>query len=96
MMQQQTLDDLTTEEFEKLLDNFIQRDDEEMPISTFFAALELIDREKRQQIIDVTGKLIEGKLFLSLPKEATTSIEVHNNEILIDENRKIIIHLNAS
>ena len=96
MMQQQTLDDLTTEEFEQLLDNFIQRDDEEMPISPFFATLELIDREKRQQIIDVTGKLIEGKIFLSLPKEATASIEVHNNEILIDENRKIIIHLNAS
>ena len=96
MMQQQTLDDLTAEEFEQLLDNFIQRDDEEMPISTFFAALELIDREKRQQIIDVTGEIIEGKLFLSLPKVSAALIEVRGNEILIDETRKIIIHLNAS
>jgi hypothetical protein len=51
-MKEQILDYLTPDEFEQLLDDFIQRDDEEIPTSTFFAALELIDREKRQQIID--------------------------------------------
>jgi hypothetical protein len=95
-MSQQTLDDLTAEEFEQLLDDFIQRDDEEIPISTFFAALELIDREKRQQVIDVEGEIIAGELFLSLRKGATAPIEVRGNEILIDETRKIIIHLNAN
>ena len=57
MMKGQTLDDLTSEEFEQLLDDFIQRNDEQIPVSTFFAALELIDREKRQQVIDVEGKI---------------------------------------
>ena len=38
------------EEFEKLLDDFIQRDNEEMPVSTFFAALESIDREKKKKL----------------------------------------------
>ena len=62
MMKGQTLDDLTSEEFEQLLDDFIQRDNEEIPASTFFAALELIDREKRQHLIpltDILGKDIK-------------------------------------
>ena len=67
-----------------------------MPISTFFAVLELIDREKRQQVIDVEGEIIAGKLSLSLPKGTAAPIEVHGNEILIDGKRKIIIRLNAS
>lgn len=96
MMKEQTLDDFTSEEFEQLLDDFIHRDDEEVPTSTFFAALELIDREKRQQIIDVEGKIISGNLSLSLPKGTAAPIEVRGNEILIDGTRKIIIHLNAS
>lgn len=88
-----TLEDLTTEEFEQLLDDFIEREDEEMGASTFFAALELIDKERRREIIDVEGEILDGKLVLSLSKEIPAWVEVHGNEILLDENRKIIVHL---
>ena len=47
MNKQRTLEDLTTEEFEQSLEDFIQRDDEEMPVSTFFEAFESIDHEKQ-------------------------------------------------
>lgn len=95
-MEMQTLDDLTVEEFEQVLDNFIQRDADEMPVSTFFPALDLIDREKKQQLIDIEGKIIQGELFLSLPKGTVAGIEVNGNELRIDKTRKIVIHLDAS
>ena len=46
-MTEKLLEEMSPEEFEQLMDDFITREQTEVSISTFFKALALIDRERQ-------------------------------------------------
>ncbi|MFQ6039650.1 MAG: hypothetical protein ACE5PV_02235 [Candidatus Poribacteria bacterium] len=91
-MKDKSLEKLTDEEFNKVIENFIEREAEgtdEMEVSTFFQLWDEIEKKRIKQTIEVEGNIVEGKLVLSLEKPAL-NISVHENEIVTPYERIIV------
>ena len=70
-MKEKTLEQLTDEEFETVIENFIELEAEgmdEMEASTFFRLWDEIEKKRAKSTIEVEGNIMEGKLVLSLEK----------------------------
>jgi hypothetical protein len=81
-----TFKDLTNEEFRSLLENLDDEALTDLPDSTFFEALAAIDEAGRQQVVELTGKVLSGQLVLSgsgLLPVAGNTIRVGNQTIVI-------------
>jgi len=91
-MTEKLLENMPSEEFEQSLDDFITREQSEVPVSTFFEALALIDREKREaaRVIRLRTRIVDGQLVFS-PPEAETAITVERNEIVLEDGRRILL-----
>ena len=73
------LTDMSYDEFQTLIDGYIERTSQqtgEMPASTFFELLfeKLVART--QQTIEITGRIINNQLVLSLPEQKPSSVQV--------------------
>jgi len=62
-----TIADLTTEEFNELIDGFIQREDDRIEPSTFLKAVAELERERAREVIEITGKLVDGEIIFDEP-----------------------------
>jgi len=80
------------ERFEEIMFSFIQRGFEKIEANTFFEALALLDEKEQEEIIEVEGEIIDGKLFLSVPTTTLVPIHVKDNTILLDK-RRIVVQL---
>ena len=72
-MKDKTLEQLTDEEFNTVIENFIEREAEgtdEMEASTFFRLWDEIEKKRTKPTIEVEGNIVDGKLVLSLEKPA--------------------------
>jgi hypothetical protein len=92
-MMEKTIDDMDQKEFEIMMDRFIERDFEEMSVETFFDLLARIDEEKRLYPLELDGEMIDGEVVLALPATAVTGVTIRNDGIVLDGERRIIIHL---
>ncbi len=91
-MKYKTLEQLTDEEFETVIENFIEQEAEgtdEMEASTFFRLWNEIEKNRAKPTIEVEGNIMEGKLVLSLEKPAF-NVSVHENEIITPYERIIV------
>jgi len=85
-MEQKTFKDLSNEEFRQLLENLTEDDATDLPDSKFFEALAAIDAASQQTVLELTGKVVGGKLILS----ENAPVPVKGNEILLGRHRLVI------
>ena len=83
------------ERFEEIMFSFIQRGFEKIEANTFFEALALLDEKEQEEVIEVEGEIVDGKLFLSVPTTTVAPIRAKDNIILLDK-RKIVVQLKYS
>jgi hypothetical protein len=89
------LEELNAKELEQVLDDFITREVDELSMSTFFEAWEILDRERRatMPVIVVQGEVSEhDEVTLSLPEPALAPVVVSGNELIVN-NYRIIFKL---
>lgn len=93
-MTEKTLEQLTDEEFQSVIENFIEQGasgTDEMELSTFFRLWDDIEKQRPKPTIEVEGKVVAGKLVLSLP-QPVWNVSVRENEIVTPYER-IVVHL---
>jgi len=86
--------ELPPEQFEEAINNFIEREAtgcDELEASTFFVLLEEIDKERKKEVLEVEGQIVDGQLHLTLQNSPLSDVDVHENEIELS-NVKIVVH----
>ena len=86
--------EMTYEQFEAMIDDYIERSSREsgeMPTSAFFALLFEKMAARAQKTIKVHGHIVDGELVLSAPPTEQRVVQVHGNEILVDRWRIVVI-----
>ena len=93
-MSEKLFEEMSPEEFEQVLDDFITREQTEVPISTFFKTLALIDWEKREaaKVIRLQTRVVGDRLVFS-PPGPEAAITVEGNEIVLEDGRRILLEL---
>ncbi len=87
------IEDYTPDEFEAVLNAFVEREIEDVPMDDFFAALAEIDRRRRQEVVQVQGRIVQGQLVFSLPRFASPAVAVEGNQIILDQTHRIVVTL---
>ena len=85
--------DMAYEQFEAMIDGYIERSSREsgeMPASAFFALLFEKMAARAQETVKVRGRIVDGQLVLSAPPTEQRVVQVRGNEILVDRWRIIV------
>ena len=85
--------DMTYEQFEAMIDGYIERSSREsgeMPPSAFFALLFEKMAARAQETVKVHGRIVDGQLVLSAPPAEQRTVQVRGNEILVDRWRIVV------
>jgi hypothetical protein len=93
MSDKRMIEDYTPDEFEAVLNAFVEREIEDVPMDDFFAALAEIDRRRRQEVVQVQGRIVQGQLVFSLPRFAPPTVTVEGNQIILDRIHRIVVTL---
>jgi|LakMenEpi03Aug12_release.lakeMendotaPanAssembly.Ray.scaffolds.fasta_scaffold386706_2 hypothetical protein len=89
-MTEKLLTEMSYEEMEALIDQYIDRSSqqsEEMPANAFLALLAETIARRRAQTVEIEGRLINGRLVLLQPNTVNSGLYVQNNQIVIGEQR---------
>lgn len=92
-MSDQAITDMNYDEFQSVMDGFIDRSSQEsgeMPASTFFELLFAQMTERVTETIEVVGEVVNNRLVLQLPADLESTVHVKNNEILIGGQRIVV------
>jgi len=73
---------MTEKSWDDILNNFIERGDDQITPEKFFDILEEISEAKVKHTIELKAKLVEGKLELG--------VVVKGNELLFGSNRIVV------
>jgi len=89
--------EMTPEELNAMIDSYHEQQGQkngEPPASLFYNSREdIFGLEKVEETIPLHGQIVESQLQLHLPmQEARPDVEVHDNQIIID-NLRVVIHL---
>ena len=80
------LTDVSYDEFQMLINGYIERTSQqtgEMPASIFFELLFEKLAARTQQTIEITGRIVDRRLVLSLPEQEVSPVQVQGNQILV-------------
>jgi len=97
--QTQMPEDLSAEEWEQIVTDFIARDSpdpSDLPTATFFARWERFEAKRRTQVIELEQDIIGGEIVLSVAPTSPTLVQVKRNEILLEDGRRIVLRLRRS
>jgi hypothetical protein len=98
--QMQTPEDLSAEEWDQIVADFIARDDlsspSDLPTDTFFALWERFEDKRRAQVIELEQDIVGGEIVLSVAPTSPNLVEVERNEIRLEDGRRIVLHLRRS
>jgi hypothetical protein len=89
-MAEKLLTEMSYEEMEALIDQYIDRSSqqsEEMPANAFLVLLAETIARRRAQTVEIEGRLINGRLVLLQPNTVNSGLYVQNNQIVIGEQR---------
>ena len=89
-MKEQAITDMEYEEFESLIDGYIERstrEDDEMPASIFFELLFKRLSEKVTETIELEIEIVDNQPVLQPPIGA---VQVASNEILVGDRRIVV------
>ncbi|MBM3242312.1 hypothetical protein FJZ31_39090 [Candidatus Poribacteria bacterium] len=87
-MSKETFEELSVEEFDDLIENFINRGDDRIELSTFLKAMAEIEKEKTFRVVELSGEFANGEVIFDTPSLLT----VQNNEITVGDT-KIVLKL---
>jgi hypothetical protein len=82
-MTKETIDDLTTDEFNQLINNFITREDDRIEPSTFLKAMAEVERKRAVKEVELTGRVVSGEIIFDMP----TPLPVDNNTIYVGDTK---------
>jgi hypothetical protein len=94
--QMQTLEDLSAEEWDQIVTDFIARESpgsSDLPADAFFALWERFEANRRVQVIELEQDIIGGEIVLSVAPTSPTLVQVERNEILLEDGRRIVLRL---
>lgn len=94
-MVRKLITELPAEQFEEAINRFIEREAggyDELEAETFFSLLEKIDQERKKEVLQVEGQIVDGQLHLVLHNSPLSDVAVHDNEIELPEV-KIVVRL---
>jgi uncharacterized protein YheU (UPF0270 family) len=97
--QTQTPEDLSPEELEQIVTDFIVRDGPgpgDLPADTFLALWERFEAERREQVIELEQDIIGGEIVLSVAPTSPDLVQVERNEIQLEDGRRIVLRLRRS
>ena len=97
--QTQTPEDLSAEEWDQIVTDFIARDSpgsSDLPTDTFFALWERFEAKRRAQVIELEQDIIGGEIVLSVAPTSPTLVQVERNEIRLEDGRRIVLRLRRS
>ena len=89
-MSKETFEELSVEEFDDLIENFINRGDDRIELSTFLEAMAEIEKEKTPRIVELSGEFANGEVIFDTPSPLT----VQDNEIIVGDE-KIVLKLRS-
>lgn len=94
-MTEKLLEEMSPEGFEQVMDVFITREQTEVPTSIFFEALARIDQERRAtaRVLHLRTRVAGDKLILEPPSKPEDAITVEENEIVLEDGRRIVLEL---
>jgi len=90
-MSERTFADLSEEEFDRLIEGFIDRDDDRIELSTFLEAMAAIEAQSIPQVIELSGTFDDGNVVFDAP----TPLPVGRNEVTVGDT-KIILKLRSA
>jgi ABC-type iron transport system FetAB permease component len=82
-METKTLEEMSEEEFDTLLDKIEEDDFDKVTPQAFGEALWALQEQKTERVIELTAEVVEG----SLRFEPTEVIPVNGNEIILGDTR---------
>jgi hypothetical protein len=82
-MAREIIGDLTTSEFDQLIENFITREDDRITPSVFLAAMAELERRQATQEVELTGRLVNGDVEFDTP----APLPVDTNTIYVGDTR---------
>jgi len=94
-MTEKLLEEMSPEEFERVMGDFVTREQTEVPVSTFFETLASMDQEKRAaaRVIHLRTRVAGDRLVFFPPVESEDAITVEENEIMLEDGRRIVLEL---
>ena len=94
-MSEQKIKTMDFDDFQEVVDSFIERSSHgysEMPASVFFELLFEKMSERVTETIEVEGEIVDNQLVLRMPVDVETAVQVRKNEILVGD-RRIVVRL---
>ena len=74
--------------FDRVFAEFIRRGEEKITPRTFFQVLREIEQERTQKAIELRAQVVEGTLQF----EPSPDLTVHNNEMIVG-NQRIVVNI---
>lgn len=89
------LEEMMPDDFEEMLERFITREEDEVEASTFFQAWARIEAERRASAEEIRlwGEIVGDRLVFAEPEDQPTSLQLHGNEIVLEDGRRIVVKL---
>jgi hypothetical protein len=95
-MSKDLIEEMSTEAFERAIDDFITREQTGVLRSPFFQALALIDQQREKQavgrVIYLQARVVGDRLVFA-PTEPESPVTVEDNEIMLEDGRRIVLEL---
>jgi hypothetical protein len=66
-MSEETIQDLTTEDFNQLIDDFVSREDDRIEPSIFLTAMAELERARAVREVELTGRVVNGEIIFDTP-----------------------------
>ena len=85
-MAKETIGDLTTDEFNQLIDNFITREDDRIEPSTFLKAMAELERRRTVKEVELTGSVVNGEVIFDTPAPlpvGTSTLYVGDTKVML-------------
>ena len=90
-MNQQTITNMTTDEFDAVIDAYIERETKDMgelDAPLFYEALkEMVASDDASNMVEVAGEIVDNQLVLDLPEELETAEQIRDMAILVGGRR---------
>lgn len=98
-MSKQTIANMSTDEFDAVIDAYIERETKdvgELDAPLFYEALrEMIASDDASDMVEVAGEIVDNQLVLDLPEELERAEQIRDMAILIG-GRRIAIKWKAN
>jgi hypothetical protein len=90
-MTDKTIANMSDEEFDALVEQFIERGEDKVTLPTFLQVMADIAEQRTQREVKLTGRVVNGDVTFDMP----TPLPVAHNTIYVGDT-KIVLELRAS